>query len=64
MADGAVVLAVCAGFQIVGRTFPGADGDPHEGVGLLDVDTAKGTGPRAVGEVLVESDRCGGRCRR
>jgi lipid II isoglutaminyl synthase (glutamine-hydrolysing) len=55
-ADGAVVLAVCAGFQIVGRTFPGADGEPHDGVGLLDVETVKRTGPRAVGEVLVEVD--------
>jgi CobQ-like glutamine amidotransferase family enzyme len=53
-ADGAVVLAVCAGFQIVGRSFPGATGDPHEGVGLLPVDTVKPVGPRAVGEVLVD----------
>jgi len=51
---GAVVLAVCAGFQVVGRSFPGADGDPHEGVGILDIETAKGDGPRAVGEVLAE----------
>ena len=56
VADGAVVLAVCAGFQIVGRTFPGAAGDAHEGVGLLEVDTVKSSGPRAVGEVLVEVD--------
>ena len=49
-----MVLAVCAGFQIVGRTFPGADGDAHEGLGLLEIDTAKGTGPRVVGEVLVD----------
>ncbi len=55
-AAGAVVLAVCAGFQVVGRSFPGAAGDPHEGVGLLDVETVKGSGPRAVGEVLVEVD--------
>ena len=54
VADGAVVLAVCAGFQIVGRTFPGLEGRPHPGVGLLDVETHKGDGPRAVGEVLVE----------
>jgi hypothetical protein len=54
--EGAVVLAVCAGFQIAGRSFPGAAGDPHEGVGLLDVDTVKPTGPRAVGEVLVDVD--------
>jgi lipid II isoglutaminyl synthase (glutamine-hydrolysing) len=55
-AAGAAVLAVCAGFQVVGRTFPGAAGETHEGVGLLDVDTVKGSGPRAVGEVLVEVD--------
>ena len=53
---GAVVLAVCAGFQVVGRRFPGAAGSVHEGVGLLDIDTVKGPGPRAVGEVLVEVD--------
>jgi CobQ-like glutamine amidotransferase family enzyme len=53
---GAVVLAVCAGYQIVGKTFPGADGSSHDGVGLLDIVTAKGTGPRAVGEVVGEPD--------
>ena len=56
VAEGAVVLAVCAGFQIVGTSFPGAGGDAHEGVGLLDVETVKPAGPRAVGEVLVDLD--------
>jgi hypothetical protein len=56
VAGGAVVLAVCAGFQVVGRSFPGADGEVHEGVGLLDVDTVKGEGPRAVGEVVADVD--------
>jgi lipid II isoglutaminyl synthase (glutamine-hydrolysing) len=54
VADGAVVLAVCAGFQVVGRSFPGAGGEAHEGVGLLDIETVKGAGPRAVGEVVAE----------
>jgi hypothetical protein len=53
-AAGAVVLAVCAGFQVVGRTFPGATGEVHDGLGLLDLDTVKGEGPRAVGEVVSE----------
>jgi CobQ-like glutamine amidotransferase family enzyme len=53
-AAGAVVLAVCAGFQVVGRSFPGAGGEMHEGVGLLDIETVKGAGPRAVGEVVAE----------
>jgi CobQ-like glutamine amidotransferase family enzyme len=51
---GAVVLAVCAGFQVVGRSFPGADGEANEGLGLLDMETVKGAGPRAVGEVVAE----------
>jgi lipid II isoglutaminyl synthase (glutamine-hydrolysing) len=54
VADGAVVLAVCAGYQIVGTTFPGSDDAVHEGVGLLDIATTKGEGPRAVGEVTAE----------
>lgn len=54
VAAGAVVLAVCAGFQVVGRRFPGANGESHEGVGLLDVETVKGSGPRAVGEVVAD----------
>ena len=49
---GAAVLAVCAGYQIVGTSFPAADGSPRPGVGLLDLETRKGTGRRAVGEVL------------
>ncbi len=51
---GAVVFAVCAGYQVIGRSFPGADGRPHPGVGLLDVVTVKGSGRRAVGELVVE----------
>jgi hypothetical protein len=39
----------------VGTGFPGADGQPHPGLGLLDITTTKGIGPRAVGEVAAES---------
>ena len=49
---GAVVLGVCAGYQLLGRTFPDSADRPHEGLGLLDVTTRKGTGARAVGEVV------------
>jgi len=54
VADGAVVLSVCAGFQILGHTFPDARGQLCDGLGLLDVETRKGSGPRAVGEVIAE----------
>lgn len=53
---GAAVLAVCAGFQILGREFVGPGGDPQPGLGLLDCSTARGTGPRMVGELLVEPE--------
>ena len=43
--DGAVVLAVCAGLQVLGRSFPGADGARADGLGLLGVDTV-GQGDR------------------
>jgi lipid II isoglutaminyl synthase (glutamine-hydrolysing) len=56
VAAGAVVLAVCAGYQIVGTSFPGSDGAPYEGVGLLDVVTTKGQGARSVGEVVAETE--------
>jgi len=55
---GAVVLAVCAGFQIVGRSFPSADGRALPGLGLLDVETVKGKA-RAVGEVLAQPEPIG-----
>jgi len=49
--NGAVVLAVCAGFQIIGRSFAGVAG-VHDGVGLLDVTTVQTAERRAVGEVV------------
>ena len=51
---GAVVLAVCAGYQVLGNSFPGPDGALHAGVGLLDVESTKGEGRRAVGELAAE----------
>ncbi len=47
---GAPVLAVCAGFQILGHTFH-AGGRQVPGLGLLDITTAPGTS-RAVGELV------------
>ena len=49
------MLAVCAGFQMMGHSFPGPDGRACAGVSLLDVDTVRGTGRRAVGEVLADA---------
>ena len=49
---GAVLFAVCAGYQICGHTFTiGENDEVREGLGLLDVTTRRGP-KRAVGEVL------------
>lgn len=53
---GAAVLAVCAGMQILGRSFVGPDGLQADGLGLLDCSTSPGQGPRMVGEIVVEPD--------
>jgi lipid II isoglutaminyl synthase (glutamine-hydrolysing) len=52
--DGAVVLAVCAGLQILGTSFVGPDGVEADGLGLVDCSTRRGTGRRAVGEIVVD----------
>lgn len=58
LADGAVLLAVCAGLQVLGRSFPGPGGRT-EGLGLLALDTVASASPRAVGEVLVDGGSVG-----
>ena len=52
--DGAAVLGICAGFQILGHSFFGPDGAARPGLGLLDCATARRASPRIVGEILVE----------
>jgi CobQ-like glutamine amidotransferase family enzyme len=51
---GAVVFAVCAGYQLLGRTFF-AKGAKCGGLGLLDLDSDRGP-TRAVGELAGEID--------
>jgi CobQ-like glutamine amidotransferase family enzyme len=50
---GAVVLAICAGLQILGESFVGVDGNSCEGLGLLDCRTVRSSSPRAIGEIVV-----------
>ena len=51
---GAVVFAVCAGYQMLGEYFPDATGAPVAGLGILDVRTDR-LPKRAVGELAAES---------
>jgi hypothetical protein len=52
---GAVLLAVCAGYQLAGERFRTSDGRDLPGLGFIDAETMPGT-PRAVGEILVQPD--------
>lgn len=52
--NGAALLAICAGLQILGESFPGRDGERIAGLGLLPLHTVAGS-KRLVGELAVHS---------
>lgn len=54
VASGRPCLAVCAGFQLLSRTYTGPDGRTHDGLGLIDATCGRLDGARAVGEVVLE----------
>jgi CobQ-like glutamine amidotransferase family enzyme len=53
VADGASVVAVCAGLQLLGTTFCVEGNDAYDGLGLVDVTTTRGA-RRSVGDVGVD----------
>lgn len=59
VADGAVLFAVCAGFQICGRSVTGPDGSHYEGLGFFDAETSPSP-DRAVGEIITTWHRPSG----
>jgi CobQ-like glutamine amidotransferase family enzyme len=52
---GAVVLAVCAGYQLLGAEFGGTDGEPVPGLEILDIRSGRGE-RRGVGEIVADVD--------
>jgi CobQ-like glutamine amidotransferase family enzyme len=62
IADGAVVFAVCAGLQLLGRRYVAADGSELAGLGLLDLETlaAKPGEWRLIGNVVADVSDLGG----
>jgi CobQ-like glutamine amidotransferase family enzyme len=54
-AGGAAVLAVCAGFQLIGHSYEAADGTMIDGLDLVDAVTRAGPN-RLIGELVVEPD--------
>jgi CobQ-like glutamine amidotransferase family enzyme len=56
--NGAVVLAVCAGFQLIGSSLVSGDNQPVPGLDLIDAVTTRAP-QRLVGEVAVKDDALG-----
>jgi lipid II isoglutaminyl synthase (glutamine-hydrolysing) len=52
---GAVVLAVCGGYQLLGHSYELA-GETLPGVGLVDLTTVREAGPRLIGNCAIEAD--------
>jgi CobQ-like glutamine amidotransferase family enzyme len=50
---GAVVLGVCGGYQLLGRSYALGD-EQIEGVGLVDIQTVREDGPRLIGNIAIE----------
>jgi lipid II isoglutaminyl synthase (glutamine-hydrolysing) len=52
---GAVIFAVCAGYQLMGSQFGGVEGQPVTGLGIIDLSSARGD-RRGVGEIVADVD--------
>jgi lipid II isoglutaminyl synthase (glutamine-hydrolysing) len=53
--EGKVILAVCAGYQVIGEQFGGTEGEPVPGLGILDIRSGRGE-RRGVGEIVADVD--------
>jgi CobQ-like glutamine amidotransferase family enzyme len=53
--DGAVVLAVCGGYQLLGHSYQLGE-ERLPGLGLADLETVREPGPRLIGNVAIEVD--------
>lgn len=52
--SGGVLMAVCGGYQLLGKTYP-LDGEPVKGLGILDM-TTEVNDKRLIGNVVIQSD--------
>jgi len=57
--DGATMLAVCGGYQLLGHSYQLGD-ERLQGLGLVDLETVREPGPRLIGNVAIEVDLGGG----
>lgn len=55
VAEGAALLAVCGGYQLLGHEYRPHEGEPLPGIGLFDLTTVAGP-ERFIGNVVVDSE--------
>jgi lipid II isoglutaminyl synthase (glutamine-hydrolysing) len=53
--DGAVLLAVCGGYQLLGHSYQ-LDEETLPGLGIADLETVREPGPRLIGNVTIEAE--------
>jgi hypothetical protein len=53
--DGAVLLAVCGGYQLLGHSYQLGE-ERLPGLGIADLETVREPGPRLIGNVTIEAD--------
>lgn len=58
LADGAALLAVCGGYQLLGHSYQLGD-ERIAGLGLADLETVRDPGPRLIGNVAIETEVAG-----
>jgi lipid II isoglutaminyl synthase (glutamine-hydrolysing) len=54
VADGAVLLAVCGGYQLLGHSYQLGE-ERLPGLGLADLETVREPGPRLIGNIAIEA---------
>jgi len=57
--DGAALLAVCGGYQLLGHSYQLGE-ERLPGLGIADLETTRAPGPRLIGNVAIEVDLGGG----
>jgi CobQ-like glutamine amidotransferase family enzyme len=53
--DGAALLAVCGGYQLLGHSYQ-LDDEKLPGLGLADLETVREPGPRLIGNIAIEAE--------
>ncbi len=56
--DGAVVLAVCGGYQLLGHSYQLGE-EELPGLGIADLETVREPGPRLIGNVAIAAELAG-----